>query len=92
MRRCGQGEESPRNLCDFCGGELRPQRVSLDIWQDGELILCEDVPADVCTQCGEKYLHAKVAQQVECFLAEHRQVKPLRYVPVPVYRPVLVPA
>jgi len=83
-------EETLINLCDFCGGELQPQRVNLNIWQDGELILCEDVPADVCTQCGEKYLHAKVAQQVERFLAEHGQVKPLRYVPVPVYRPVPV--
>jgi len=79
-----------RNLCDFCGGELSPQQVDLEVWERGELTICQGVPADVCSQCGEKYLHARVAQEVERFLAGHEREKPLRYIPVPVYRPALV--
>jgi YgiT-type zinc finger domain-containing protein len=51
--------------CSFCGGEVRGDRVELDYRYKGKLYIFKDVPAGVCQQCGEKYLTAKVAKEIE---------------------------
>jgi len=51
--------------CSFCGGEVKGDRVELDYRYKGKLYIFKDVPAGVCQQCGEKYLTAKVAKEIE---------------------------
>ena len=51
--------------CSFCGGVVEEKRVELDYWHAGELYIFRNVPAGVCQQCGEKYLTAKVAKEIE---------------------------
>jgi YgiT-type zinc finger domain-containing protein len=51
--------------CSFCGGEVRADKVELDYRYKGKLYVFQDVPAGVCQQCGEKYLTAKVAKEIE---------------------------
>lgn len=51
--------------CDFCSGELIPKITSIDYKFKDFWILIEDVPAEVCNQCGEKYLSAEVAKKIE---------------------------
>ncbi len=51
--------------CSFCGGEVKDERVELDYRYKGELYIFREVPAGVCQQCGEKYLTAKVAREIE---------------------------
>ena len=51
--------------CSFCGGEVKSERVELDYRCRGKLYIFQDVPAGVCQQCGEKYLTAKIAKEIE---------------------------
>ena len=73
------------DLCDFCGGKLNPQVVDLDLRVAGKLLVCEDLPATVCKQCGEKYFSAAVSEKIDHFLEIYPKKKPSRYVPTPVY-------
>ena len=49
--------------CHFCGGRLEPRRVEyMSRWgNDGQWVLVKDVPADVCTQCGEQFFAPDIA-------------------------------
>lgn len=69
--------------CDRCSRELFPGKTSLEIWRGEELIILRDVPADVCHQCGEAYLSARVSEKLDAFLDEPPRPQPLRYVTVP---------
>ena len=40
--------------CSFCGGELKNTTVTFSYEEDETYILVEHVPAEVCSQCGEK--------------------------------------
>lgn len=51
--------------CSFCGGEVKEEKVELDYRHQGRLSIFQNVPAGVCQQCGEKYLTAKVAKEIE---------------------------
>ena len=51
--------------CSFCGGEVKEDKVELDYRYQEELFIFQNVPAGVCQQCGEKYLSAKVAKEIE---------------------------
>ena len=51
--------------CSFCGGEVTSERVELDYRYQGKLYIFQNVPAGVCQQCGEKYLTAKIAKEIE---------------------------
>ena len=51
--------------CSFCGGEVKEEKVELDYRYQGKLFIFQNVPGGVCQQCGEKYLLAKVAKEIE---------------------------
>ena len=51
--------------CSFCRGEVKEDRVELDYRYKGKLYVFQNVPTGVCQQCGEKYLTAKVAKEIE---------------------------
>ena len=51
--------------CSFCGGEVKEDLVELDYRYRGKLYVFREVPAGVCRQCGEKYLHASAAKTIE---------------------------
>jgi len=40
--------------CVFCGGKLEEKRVIFIYEEDDKHLLVENVPAYVCTKCGEK--------------------------------------
>jgi len=78
--------------CDLCGGELKPDKITMEIWQGEELLVIRDVPADVCQQCNEAYISADVSVRLDQFIAEHHQCKPERYIAVPQYSAVQIMA
>lgn len=51
--------------CFFCGGELKRKKVDITRYKGKELIILNDVPALVCTQCGEKYFEAKTSKKID---------------------------
>jgi len=70
--------------CYFCKGRVSKQRVKVDFRWGEELVVIEDVPAEVCEQCGEKYLEASVYTEMER-LAKGK-VKPVRHATVSVFK------
>jgi len=50
--------------CYYCGGETKPELVT-DLYAEGKLYLAiENVPAEVCQQCGERYYSPEVTQRL----------------------------
>ncbi len=67
--------------CSFCGGEVKEEKAELDYRYKGKLYVFKDVPAGVCQQCGEKYLTAPVAKEIENRIKNNKWKKTM---PVPV--------
>jgi hypothetical protein len=44
-------------------------------WLDGKLYLVENVLAEVCPQCGERYYHAKTLDAIDAMLRRKHPVK-----------------
>ncbi|MGB2727247.1 MAG: type II toxin-antitoxin system MqsA family antitoxin [Halobacteriota archaeon] len=70
--------------CYFCKGRIVEQKVRVDFRWGDELVVIEDVPAEVCQQCGEKYFSPEVYKAMEN-LAKAKE-KPIKHVAVDVFR------
>lgn len=64
-------------ICEFCEGRTLKKKVKRQHWLDGKLYIVENVEAEVCSECGERYFHAITLDQIDRLLrAEHEhQVK-----------------
>lgn len=51
--------------CYSCGAKLKKENVNITRYWGKDLIALEDVPALVCTQCGERYFEAKVSAKID---------------------------
>ena len=71
--------------CFFCGGVVEERLMPREMRWNGELLVFDDVPMGICTQCGEKYLLPNVAKKIDAAL--HQSAKhPSRILNVPVYQ------
>ncbi len=61
--------------CEFCGGTTIQRRVRKQHWLQKHLYLLEDVPAEVCRECGERYFHAQVLDKIDRILMKDHQIK-----------------
>jgi len=71
--------------CSFCGGAVKADRAELDYRYKGKLYIFQNVPVGICNQCGEKYLTAKVAKEIECKIMTKREWEKTIAVPVDVF-------
>lgn len=62
-------------LCAFCGGETKRKKVKRQHWLDKKLYIVENVNAEVCRECGERYFHAKTLDVIDEFLSQKHPVK-----------------
>ena len=76
---------SEKDLCDFCGGELETKRIDYEFRVKKEMIMIHAVKAEVCGQCGQSYIDAQTEEKIEEIYQTRNQIKPLRYIPVPVF-------
>lgn len=70
--------------CFFCGGVVEERFLPREVRWKGELLVFEDVPMGVCTQCGEKFLRPEVAKKID--EARKSAKRPKRTLQVPVYQ------
>jgi YgiT-type zinc finger domain-containing protein len=61
--------------CDFCRGRTVKRRVKKHHWHKGRLYIVENVPAEVCRQCGERYYHATTLDAIDRLLDTDHPVK-----------------
>ena len=45
-------------ICEFCGGHTIRKKVRKSHWLRQQLYVVDDVEAEVCQECGERYYHA----------------------------------
>jgi len=61
--------------CEFCGGETVKKKVRKHHWLKGKLYVVENVDAEVCRQCGERYYHATTLDAIDTLLDGEHEVK-----------------
>lgn len=61
--------------CEFCGGQTAMKKVKKQHWLHGRLYIVENVEAEVCSECGERYFHAKTLDEIDRLLETSHEVK-----------------
>jgi YgiT-type zinc finger domain-containing protein len=62
-------------ICEFCGGQTTKRLVRKQHWLHGKLYLVENVEAEVCRECGERYFHARTLDAIDRLLEGKYEVK-----------------
>jgi YgiT-type zinc finger domain-containing protein len=62
-------------ICEFCGGQTIKKNVRKHHWLNGQLYIIENVEAEVCRECGERYFHAKTLDTIDRLLEGKHNVK-----------------
>lgn len=62
-------------ICELCGGSTIRKKVRRQHWLEGKLYLVENVEAEVCLECGERYFHATVLDRIDQLLKADHSVK-----------------
>ncbi len=75
-------------ICEFCDGKTVKKKVRKQHWLRGRLYLVEDVEAEVCTECGERYFHATTLDEIDRYLSADHKVKKRLSVEVVSLQPV----
>ena len=76
-------ENKVMKTCYFCQGEIIRKRIRhVHHWGD-EIVIFENVPAEVCTQCGEVYFSPEVLGMMD--KATMEQTPPDKSITVPVF-------
>ena len=76
---------SPMKKCYFCQGTVRGERIThIHRWGE-QVIILEDVPADVCRQCGEVYFAPGTLKAMDQLVEDRQKEKPKRELRVPVH-------
>jgi YgiT-type zinc finger domain-containing protein len=61
--------------CEYCTGETISRRVKKQHWHKGRLYIIENVEAEVCPECGERYFHATVLDKIDALIDGQHHVK-----------------
>ncbi len=62
-------------ICEFCNGQTIQRNIRKQHWFRKKLYLIENVPAEVCQECGERYFQAKILDRIERMLLSDYSVK-----------------
>ena len=62
-------------ICEFCNGQTAKKKVKKQHWLNGRLYIIENVYAEVCPECGERYFHAKTLDEIDRLLEAEHEVK-----------------
>ena len=71
------------NKCPFCGGKLIRKTITHPQAYLGKIYILENVPAEVCSQCGEVLISPEVLEKIQELVWSGE--KPGRRAEVPVY-------
>ncbi len=68
--------------CEFCGSATAKKRVRKPHWLRGKLYIVENVEAEVCQECGERYFHAAILDRIDDLVSGDHAVKEILSVEV----------
>ena len=55
-------------ICEFCSGKTIKKKVRKVHWLQRQLFIVDDVEAEVCQECGERYYHATTLDAIDRML------------------------
>lgn len=61
--------------CEFCNGDTVTKAVKKQHWFMGRLYIVENVGAEVCPECGERYFHATTLDAIDQMIDGDHPVK-----------------
>lgn len=61
--------------CEFCDSETTQKKVRKTHWREGKLYIVENVNAEVCPECGERYFHATTLERIDEMIGADHPVK-----------------
>ena len=68
--------------CEFCNSETVRKKVKKHYWLTGKLYIVENVDAEVCPACGERYFHAAILDRIDQMIAKDHPVREVMSVEV----------
>lgn len=72
--------------CYFCKGKTKIKNVDVDFRWGNKLFVVQNVPVEVCIQCGERYYSAEVSKKLDDLIKKSSQSKkPQEVLEVPVF-------
>ena len=74
--------QANKQLCAVCGGKLEATTITHEEKRDSNRYVFQNVPAKVCTACGEIWIDEEVLQQIDQLI---EYGVPARKVETPVY-------
>ena len=51
--------------CAFCQGDLQEKLITYPTKYEDRVVIIENVPAQVCTQCGEQLIRPEIAEKIQ---------------------------
>jgi YgiT-type zinc finger domain-containing protein len=66
-------ELNTNNLCPVCGGRKTAGKTTYSVDLGFGVVVVRNVPATVCSQCGEEWIGAEIAGELERLVDEARQ-------------------
>ncbi|MGC8784352.1 MAG: type II toxin-antitoxin system MqsA family antitoxin [Armatimonadota bacterium] len=64
---------NPLGRCPLCGGEKQPGTTTFAVDLQFGVVVVRNVPALVCTQCGDAWIDDPVAARLEDIVADARR-------------------
>jgi len=59
--------------CPLCGGEKKPGKTTYSVDLKDGVVVVRDVPAQICSQCGEEWIDAQTAHVLEQIVHKARK-------------------
>jgi len=59
--------------CEYCGGDVKEKKVTVDIRRKEELFVFDNVPVGVCSRCGERFYPGPTLERLN-EIAAHREL------------------
>ena len=69
--------------CVFCGGDVVEKNVTFVYENGDQLLVIRDVPAEVCSTCGEKTYSPQITDEIMQFAKQ--RFEPVKLIQVPVF-------
>jgi HTH-type transcriptional regulator / antitoxin MqsA len=71
-----------RSQCSVCSGKLKDSTITHEERRGNQLYLFQNVPAQVCSDCGESWIEEAVLQEIDRLIESG---EPVREVKTPVF-------
>jgi YgiT-type zinc finger domain-containing protein len=59
--------------CPLCGGKVEPGKTTFTVDMKTGVVVVRNVPAFICTQCGEEWIDNPTSAQLESIAARAKQ-------------------